>query len=180
MNISENSGTSLFEQNSLEVNKGKLSPEEQEKWDEYTAARKRKLEIEHSSTYIGYKLLWVITIFLEGRKFPTGTLSSFKWRCYVYDIVRFCTNDKFMRWFLEFDPESFFQVVKKLFIDKEPFDFIRSQGNFIMMHKEDCPQLEMCLSHELIVEQIDLTCQDMLKQDVEANDGHQSAKGEAL
>jgi hypothetical protein len=50
------------------------------------------MEIEHSQTYIGYKLMWVMKMFLEGKKFPQGTLSSFKWRIYVYDIVRFATN----------------------------------------------------------------------------------------
>ena len=29
-----------------------------------------KLEIEHSQTYIGYKLMWVMKMFLEGKKFP--------------------------------------------------------------------------------------------------------------
>ena len=32
--------------------------------------REKKLEIEHSKTYIGYKLLWVINLFIEGKKFP--------------------------------------------------------------------------------------------------------------
>ena len=127
MKLNENSGTSLFEQNSLEANNVKnLTTEEQENWSKYLLNRSKKLEIEHSASYIGYKLLWVITIFLEGKKFPQGALSSFKWRCYVYDIVRFCTNDKFMSWFLNFDPESFFQVLKKLFLDQDPYDYIIS------------------------------------------------------
>ena len=32
-------------------------------------------------------------MFLEGKKFPAGSLSAFKWRIYVYDIVRFITNE---------------------------------------------------------------------------------------
>ena len=33
-------------------------------------SRREKLEIEHSQTYIGYKLMWVMKMFLEGKKFP--------------------------------------------------------------------------------------------------------------
>jgi hypothetical protein len=36
----------------------------------FKKARGLKLEIEHSTTYIGYKVLWVIKLFLEGKKFP--------------------------------------------------------------------------------------------------------------
>lgn len=32
--------------------------------------RALKFDIVRSSLYIGYKLLWVITLFLEGKKFP--------------------------------------------------------------------------------------------------------------
>lgn len=56
-------------------------------------------------------------MFIEGKKFPQGNLSSFKWRIYVYDIVRFATNEKFLNWFLEFDPDSFFKLMKTLFLD---------------------------------------------------------------
>jgi hypothetical protein len=62
-----------------------------------------KLDIEHSKTYIGYKLMWVIRLFLEGKKFPTGNLTIFKWRMYIFDIVRFITTKQFLKWFLEFD-----------------------------------------------------------------------------
>jgi hypothetical protein len=33
-------------------------------------SKKEKMEIEHSQTYIGYKLMWVMKMFLEGKKFP--------------------------------------------------------------------------------------------------------------
>lgn len=59
----------------------------------------------------------VMKMFLEGKKFPQGTLSAFKWRIYVYDIVRFATNEKFMNWFLEFDPDTFFKLMKQLFTE---------------------------------------------------------------
>lgn len=96
------------------------------KQENYVENRQKKLEIEHSRIYIGYKLLWVITLFIEGKKFPTGTLSSFKWRCYIYDIVRFLTNDKFLSFFLDFDPYAFFQVLKKLFLEQEPYEYLKT------------------------------------------------------
>ena len=117
--------------------------------------RKQKLEIEHSCTYIGYKLLWVITLFLEGKKFPSGQLSAFKWRCYIYDIVRFCTNIQFMNWFLDFDPEAFLSVLKRVFLDTEPQEYVSSQHSFIAMYKEEVPGLEPCMTHEEIISTLD-------------------------
>jgi hypothetical protein len=142
--------------------------------------RKQKLEIEHSSTYIGYKLLWVITLFLEGKKFPSGQLTSFKWRCYIYDIVRFCTNEKFMSWFLDFDPEAFFSVLKRVFLDTEPQEYISSQHSWIAMYKEDVPGLEPCMTHEQIIQTLDIQVQKKIYQDMSANEGRISAKGEEL
>ena len=59
-------------------------------------------------------------------KIPTGSLSAFKWRCYIYDIVRFLTNDKFMSWFLDFDPHAYFNVLQKLYQEPEPYEYIKS------------------------------------------------------
>lgn len=53
----------------------------------------RKYEIEKSRTYIGYKLLWIIKIFLQGRAFPSGNLTPEKYRMHVYDITNFISND---------------------------------------------------------------------------------------
>ena len=38
-----------------------------------------KYEFEKSYCYIGYKLLWVMKLFLEGRQIPYGSLSTEKW-----------------------------------------------------------------------------------------------------
>lgn len=40
-----------------------------------TVDSQKKYEIEKSKAYIGYKLLWIIKIFLEGKMFPYGNLS---------------------------------------------------------------------------------------------------------
>ena len=38
--------------------------------------KNRKYEIEQSSFYIGYKLLWILSLFLKGKKFPQGDLND--------------------------------------------------------------------------------------------------------
>jgi hypothetical protein len=55
----------------------------------------KKYEIEKSKAYIGYKLLWIIKIFLEGKMFPYGNLSQEKWRIHVYDICHVISNEEF-------------------------------------------------------------------------------------
>jgi hypothetical protein len=66
------------------------------KEEHFLRQRMNKIEVEHSSTYIGYKILWLITLYMEGNRYPAGNLSSLRWRYYVMDIVRFCTNERFM------------------------------------------------------------------------------------
>ena len=41
-----------------------------------SADKNRKYEIEQSSFYIGYKLLWILSLFLKGKKFPQGDLND--------------------------------------------------------------------------------------------------------
>ena len=116
--------TILFEANSLDDKTSSSSAQKEMKDKEKQGLQKQrqvKLDVEHSKTYIGYKLMWVMRLFLQGKKFPTGTLSSFKWRMYVFDIVRFITNPHFLKWFLKFDPKVFFKLIQPLFLENEPF-----------------------------------------------------------
>jgi len=83
----------------------------------------KKYEIEKSKAYIGYKMLWIIKIFLEGKMFPYGSLSVEKWRIHVYDIAHFISNDEFLNDLLAFDSEQFFKVVARLFYG-EPYKFL--------------------------------------------------------
>jgi hypothetical protein len=53
-------------------------------------------------------MMWLIKLFIEGKRFPHGILPDFKWRIYIYDIVKFVTNDRFLLWFLDFDADCFF------------------------------------------------------------------------
>jgi hypothetical protein len=120
-------GTSIFESSSSDSTKLQNSS----KQEMFKKSRALKLEIEHSSTYIGYKILWIIGLFLDGKKFPEGTLSPVKWRFYVMDVVRFLTNERFIKWFLNFDPDAFLSTIKKLFNEEDPCYFLKSQEAFV-------------------------------------------------
>jgi hypothetical protein len=76
----------------------------------------RKYEIEKSRAYIGYKLLWIVKIFLDGKMYPSGYLPPEKHRIHVYDIVNFITLDFVLDELLQFDSEAFFKVASKIFI----------------------------------------------------------------
>jgi hypothetical protein len=39
-------------------------------------SERERYTIEISNCYVGYKLLWIMHMFLEGKKFPDGTLSQ--------------------------------------------------------------------------------------------------------
>jgi len=49
----------------------------------------KKYEIEKSKCYIGYKLLWIIKMYLEGRQFPYGSLSQEQWKKNVLKIAEY-------------------------------------------------------------------------------------------
>lgn len=139
-----------------------------------------KLEIEHSTTYIGYKVLWVIKLFLEGKKFPQGSLSQQSWRFYTMDIVRFCTNERFMQEFLKFDADAFFQVLKKVFNDQEPHEYIKSQFIYIEQTKKNNPFLEPCLSHSEILDVLEKKVSEVVKTKQESGETEQLKEAEAL
>lgn len=49
---------------------------------------------------------------------------------YVMDVVRFCTNERFLQWFLLFDADSFLNVINLLF-KGEPAVMLQNQSEFI-------------------------------------------------
>ena len=77
--------------------------------------RERRYQIEKSYIYTGYKLLWIIKMFLDGKKFPFGNLSVLQWQQHTYQIIDFIMNDKYMNDVFVFDPEQFFKVIARLF-----------------------------------------------------------------
>ena len=79
-------------------------------------------------------------------------LDPFKWRSYIYDIVRFITNEKYLKWFLDFDPDCFFKLMKIIFLEDDPYEYIASQHSFIEMYKDSIKGLEQCMTHSEIID----------------------------
>ena len=91
----------------------------------------RKYEIEKSRPYIGYKLLWILKLFIEGKSYPTGYLTQEKHRIHVYDIATFITNDYVLDELLQFDCEQFFRVVTKLYSKTVAYKFLEEQRDYL-------------------------------------------------
>jgi hypothetical protein len=87
-----------------------------------------KQQIERSQTYLGYKILWIVNMFLDGRKFPTGRIRESMWRAYLHDIIEFLSNQEYLKTLLSIDPESVFQMIAVLFKpsgSQGPFELIQ-------------------------------------------------------
>ena len=52
---------------------------------EYESEEKR--QIEKSQIYLGYKIMWAIRLFIDGKKFPQGNIRERKWRSYIHDVI---------------------------------------------------------------------------------------------
>ena len=75
----------------------------------------KKYEMEKSYVYIGYKFLWIIKMFLDGKRFPYGELTQDQYRQHVLDILNFISTEEYLQELLDFDPYMFFRVLSKLF-----------------------------------------------------------------
>ena len=75
------------------------------------ADKSRKYEIEQSYSYIGYKLLWILSLFLKGKKFPSGELDASQYNSHVLNIVDFVTDEQNLALLLDFDSDAFFSTV---------------------------------------------------------------------
>jgi hypothetical protein len=74
-----------------------------------------KFEIEKSRAYLGYKMIWIIKMFIDGKSFPQGTLSPDKHRRHIYDIVNFFMIEHYLIEILDFDAEQFYRVIARIF-----------------------------------------------------------------
>ena len=75
--------------------------------------------------YLGYKLFWLVRLYLNGRKFPQGIIKESKWRSYVHDILQFLSNPEILRDLANLDAEILFQVISVLFIrTSQPFNLV--------------------------------------------------------
>jgi flagellar biosynthesis regulator FlbT len=81
--------------------------------------------LERSQVYLGYKLFWVIRLYLNGRKFPQGLIKEKKWRAYVHDIMQFLSNPEILGELASLDAEILFQVISVLFLrTSKPFSHV--------------------------------------------------------
>jgi hypothetical protein len=111
----------------------------------------KKFEIEKSRAYIGYKLLWIIRLFIDGKSFPNGYLPPDKHRIHIYDIVNFITNDFVLDELLQFDCDQFFKVSAKLFYG-QPFKFLKDQRDYLM--KNNVKGTGMCMAPSKIINEL--------------------------
>ena len=64
--------------------------------------------VEKSQIYLGYKLFWVIRLYLNGKKFPQGNIKESKWRAYIHDIIQFLSNTEILDDLIRIDAETIF------------------------------------------------------------------------
>ena len=137
----------LFEANALEDKTIDYDRRMTER-EQLLRQRESKMQVEHSAAYIGYKIFWLIKLALDGKAFPSGPLSSFKWRMYVFDIARFVTEKHFLRWLLEFDAARFFTLILPLYVGYEAFQYISTQDGFVARNKEEVAGLGALARHD--------------------------------
>eukprot|EP00347_Sterkiella_histriomuscorum_P012402 403368713 len=87
---------------------------------EFTYESKEKQKVEKSQIYLGYKILWVIRMFLNGQKFPQGTIRASKWKTYIHDILELLQAADILKVLLEIDAETFFQTISIIFFPSKP------------------------------------------------------------
>jgi hypothetical protein len=81
-----------------------------------------KLQIERSQTYLGYKILWILNLFINGKKFPSGKIRENMWRAYIHDILEFLSNPDYLKTLLSIDAETVFQMISVIFYPTNPED----------------------------------------------------------
>lgn len=87
-----------------------------------TVDREKRYSIEKSYLYTGYKLLWIVKMFLQGKKFPYGDLTVNQWKQHTFQIIHFIMNDNYLNDVFVCDPDEFFKVVARLFCG-QPWKF---------------------------------------------------------
>lgn len=67
-----------------------------------------RLSAEKSQLYLGYKILWVIRLLLNGKMFPQGNIPDRRWKNYVYQIIECISEKNIMIDLLYIDAEAYF------------------------------------------------------------------------
>jgi hypothetical protein len=60
-------------------------------------------------------VLWTISNFINGKLNLEQDLKEEEWRNATYDVVHFVLQDDFLEEILQFDAETFFTVISKVF-----------------------------------------------------------------
>jgi len=88
-----------------------------------------KFNIEASYEYIGVKLMYIIKLFINGDKFPSGKLQKGQQQLFLAQSVEFIMREDESLELLKLNSRTFFKVVAALFIN----DYVASQ--IIKMNK---------------------------------------------
>ncbi len=94
-----------------------------------------------SQIYLGFKILWVIRLFLNGRKFPHGKIRSKKWRTFIHDIMDLLKTSTILKVLLDIDAESFFQTISIVFYESKPYRLF--QAGRIPEPRQDEPKQDV-------------------------------------
>lgn len=160
-----------------DANKG--SVEEIASIKDMNAESSERLKIEKSAVYMGYKILWIIRLFLNGKKFPYGNLPKAQWKAYVHEIIDCVTQEEIMIDLLYIDAEAYFQIISICYYKGVVFDFLKEgklqQEKMIKVQQEQVENamisndlyedLMPFLSHNQILERFDQVCQTKAEMD---------------
>src|SRR5690606_30824627 len=74
-------------------------------------------DLENSKQYVGHKLFWYINICLYAKKIPNNNIPDSKYKPLVIKIVLWLLSDNVIGKLLNFDANSFFIIMYKIFQD---------------------------------------------------------------
>jgi len=83
----------------------------------------------------------------------------------VYDIVKFVTTQSILDYLLQFDADSLFKILRPFYVETEPFQFMESQDDFLMMYQEEFG-LERCQSLSEIIKTLNDSVEALDNEDV--------------
>lgn len=128
-----------------------------------------RLRAEKSQIYLGYKILWVIRLILNGKRYPSGHVEESMWKKQVHEIIQCITQKAIMLDLLYIDAEAYFQIMSILFYKGKVFEFIKEhkeqQQNMIKTQQSQISnpiisddmyeEINPTLSHQQILERFE-------------------------
>lgn len=78
------------------------------------------------------------------------------------------TNSEYLKWFLLFDPDCFFKLLKILYLEQEPYSYLATQRAFIEMFGDQIRGgIEPCMSHSEILKAVYTEVQNFIFKEKE-------------